>query len=181
MARIPYYDPANASEDYAKLLAKLPQDINVMRMLSHAEPELKPFLKFTDAILRKSAIRKWYLELALLRVGHLSKAAYEIHQHEHIAKGVGGTPEKIAAIAEGATSPVFDEHEKEILRYTDDVVQNVRASDYTFVPLSKRHTHQEMIELTMGIGCYMMVSRLLNTFDVEIEEGGDKLVQIPRD
>ena len=67
-----------------------------------------------------------------------------------------------------------------VLRYTDDVVANVRASDATFRPLAERMDHQQMVELTMGIGCYMMVSRLLNTFDVDLEAADGPTITLDR-
>lgn len=170
MARIPYVDPAEAPEKVAELLNK-GLNLNVTRMLAHAAPEFRRFQSFANALLTKSDIDKWLLELAILRVGHLCKAPYEIQQHEKLARDLGATPEQLAAIPIGASSPVFNEHEKLILRYTDDVVQNVRASDATFKPLLERHSHQGLVELTLTIGFYMMVSRFLNTFDVDLEIG----------
>ena len=58
------------------------------------------------------------------------------------------------------------------MRYTDDIVQNVRASDETFQTMEAAFSHQELVELTLTIGYYMMVSRFLETFDVDIEEEG---------
>ena len=66
------------------------------------------------------------------------------------------------------------------MRYTDDVVQNVRASDATFKPLIEQLSLQEMQELTVTIGYYMMVSRFLETFDVDIEQPGPKGVAFPK-
>lgn len=179
MPRIPYVDPSEAPEEIAELMAKLPP-MNVMRMLAHAAPEFRRFITFSDALLRKSDIDKWWLELAILRVGHLSKAPYEIHQHEALARAVGGTEEKIAAIGAWPKTDVFDADETLILKYTDDVVANVRAGDATFEPLRAKLSHQGLVELTMAIGFYMMVSRLLNTFDVEIEDGGDTTLTLER-
>lgn len=179
MARIPYVDPAEAPEKVAELLRQLPA-MNVFRMLAHAAPEFRRFVAFSDALLRKSAVDKWLLELAILRVGHLSGAAYEIQQHEPMAAAVGGTAEKIAAIADWPDTAVFDEVETLVLRYTDDVVANVRAGDATFGPLSAHMNHQQMVELTMAIGCYMMVSRLLNTFDVDLEAADGPAITLDR-
>ena len=179
MARIPYVDPADAPERIADLLQQLPA-MNVFRMLAHAAPEFRRFISFSDALLRKSAVDKWLLELAILRVGHLSGAPYEIQQHEPMAAAVGGTPEKIAAIADWPETDAFNEVETLVLRYTDDVVANVRAGDETFQPLSAHMDHQQMVELTMAIGCYMMVSRLLNTFDVDLEAADGPSISLDR-
>jgi len=63
------------------------------------------------------------------------------------------------------------------MRFTDDVVANVRASDATFEPLHARLSLQELQELTVTIGYYMMVCRFLETFgvDLETEPAGGRL------
>jgi alkylhydroperoxidase family enzyme len=65
------------------------------------------------------------------------------------------------------------------MKFTDDVVHNVRASDATFAPLHERLSLQEMQELTVTIGFYMMVSRYLETFGIEIEPSGTAGVAMP--
>lgn len=179
MARIPYIDPAEAPEDIAELLGRLPP-MNVFRMLAHAGPEFRKFISFSDALLRKSSVDKWLLELAILRVGHRSGAPYEINQHEALARAVGGPDDKIAAIGRWPDDSPFTPEEELVLAFTDDVIDNVRASDATFVPLQKKLTPQGLVELTMAIGFYMMVSRLLNTFDVDIEDGGNTTLTLDR-
>jgi len=56
-----------------------------------------------------------------------------------------------------------------VMRFTDDVVANVRAGDDTFAPLLEQLTVRELQELVMTIGFYMAVSRFLETFGVDIE------------
>ncbi|MEQ1724524.1 MAG: hypothetical protein ABL882_01180 [Sphingopyxis sp.] len=59
------------------------------------------------------------------------------------------------------------------MRFTDDVVVNVRAGDASFEPLRARLSLQELQELTVTVGFYMMACRFLETFDVDLEgEGG---------
>ena len=66
-------------------------------------------------------------ELAILRVGRLSRAAYEVFQHERIAREAGVTDDKIAALRDATIeAPAFSDNEKAVLRFTDDVVRNVR-------------------------------------------------------
>src|SRR3546814_6043027 len=55
--------------------------------------------------------------------------------------------EKIAALKDGADSPVFDDLEKLVLRFTDEVVRNVKASDETFRALNAHLSNREMAEL----------------------------------
>ena len=46
-------------------------------------------------------------------------------------------------------------------------------------PLARRLSHQEMQELTLTVGYYMMVCRFLETFDVDIEDAPVGLNKVP--
>ena len=86
--------------------------------------------------------------------------------------------EVIAGIHEGPSAAVFDDAQREVMAFTDDVVANVRASDATFEAVRKRLGDRALQELTMTVGYYMMVSRYLETFDVDIEEGEAPVVSV---
>ncbi|RYF47653.1 MAG: carboxymuconolactone decarboxylase family protein, partial [Comamonadaceae bacterium] len=98
MARIPYFDLNQAPDDYKELLGGRPP-LNLYRMLPHAGPAYsKAFLGLGGAILRSSELESQLREIAILRVGILSKASYEVHQHKRVARGVGLSDAKIAAL-----------------------------------------------------------------------------------
>lgn len=168
MGRIPYYDMANASPELQDLL-KARNPLNLYRMLPHATTIAPGFLKMGGAILRESALDPVLRELAILRVGFLSNASYEIHQHKRVARNVGMSDDKIAALENDPDSDVFSPLEKLVIRYTDDVVTNVKASTELFDSLQAQLDIRRMAELTLTIGFYMTVSRFLENFEVDIE------------
>ena len=131
MARIPYPDPAALSPETSEFLAKLPP-LNIFRMLAGGEGLLRAFSRFGNHLLYKTALDPVLREIAILRVGVLSDAAYEMHQHDAISRSLGMSDELLAAIRAGADDPAFDDLQRLVMRYTDDVVVNVRASDDTF-------------------------------------------------
>jgi alkylhydroperoxidase family enzyme len=92
-----------------------------------------------------------------------------VFQHERIARGLGMSEDLIAAIRHGPDDPAFDDLQRLVVRFTDDIVRNVRASDDTFLPLSERLPVRQLQELTLVIGYYMTVSRFLESFEIEIE------------
>ncbi len=179
MARIPYPDPSALSEETQAFLAKLPP-INIFRMLAGGERLLPAFTRFGNHLLYKSELDPVLREIAILRVGVLSGAGYEVYQHEAISRQLGMSDELIAAIHEGPEAARLDDAQREVLRFTDDVVANVRASDATFEPLRARLSLQELQELTITIGFYMAVSRYLETFGIDIEEPGGAGIDISR-
>jgi 4-carboxymuconolactone decarboxylase len=172
MPRIPYFDVDSASGRHAEFLEKLKPHINIYRMLANSESGIKGFTRMGNALLHRSELDPELRELAILRVGRLSRAAYEVFQHERIAREVGVEDGKIAALRDATVeAPAFTDHEKAVLRFTDDVVRNVRASDRNLKAVQAFLSPGAVIELTLTIGYYMMVCRLLETTGVEGEEG----------
>ena len=172
MARIPYPDPASLSPETQETLAKIGDPpMNIFRMLAGGEGLLRAFSRFGNHLLFKSKLDPVLREIAIVRVGVLSDATYEVYQHDRISRGIGMSEELLAGIRKGADDPVFTDIQAQVMRYTDDIVQNVRASDATFDPLHEALSLQELEELTVTIGFYMCVSRFLETFGVDIEDG----------
>ena len=170
MARVPYPDPATLLSETQAQLGKLPP-LNLFRMMAGGEGLLRAFVQLGNHLLFKSRLPPVLREIAILRVGALSNARYEVFHHERIARGLGMTDALVAAIRHGADDPAFDDLQRLVMRFTDDVVRNVRASDDTFEPLRARLSLQELEELTVTIGFYMTASRFLETFGVDIEGG----------
>ena len=171
MARIPYFDTDRADDQLKELYAKLPP-LNIFRMMGHSGPMLDKFIRLGNQILMYSKLDPILREIAIVRVGVLSGASYEVYQHERISRQLGMGDDKIEAIHEGPSAAAFTDLERLVMQFTDDIVNNVRASDATFEPLNERLSHQELQELVLTIGYYMMVSRFLETFDVDIEPEG---------
>lgn len=176
MARIDYVTektiPEAAKETFAKLAP-----LNIFRMMAHSGKMLGHYTRLGGCILSKSKLDAILREIAILRVGYISDATYETFQHERIGRDVGMSDDLIARVKQGPSADGFTELEQLVMNYVDDVVFNVRASDETFIPLRAHLSDQEMQELTLTIGFYMMTCRFLETFDVDIETP-DKTVDL---
>jgi 4-carboxymuconolactone decarboxylase len=172
MARIPYFDLAQAPEDYRKLLGDRPP-LNLYRMLPHAGPAAVGFLTLGGALLRRNELDARLREIAILRVGMLSGASYEVYQHRRVAAKVGLSDDKILAIVERDADPAaFDEQERFVIAFTDQLVRHVKAPDAMFDEAKRRFPPRQLSELVLTIGYYMMVSRFLENFEVDIEAAG---------
>jgi 4-carboxymuconolactone decarboxylase len=170
MARLPYVDPETAPEPVRALLARLPAKLNVFRMMAHAETSFRPLIHLGTSILSAQALSPKLRELAILRVADLSAARYEWTQHVPIAEASGASREQIEALGRGAIdAPCFDTLERIVLRFTTEVVQDVRASEPTFAELTMRLSPREVVELLLAVGYYMLIARLLETTDVDLE------------
>ena len=170
MPRIAYADPAGLCESKQQMLEMVPA--NVMRMMANASDAV--FDGFT-AISRgfmnaDSPLPAKLREIAILRVGYLSNAAYEVFQHEALARHVGLSDAQIAAIkAGGAAAAALGEAGAAVLAFTDDLVKNVRAGDETLAAVRSHLDDTQLVDLILVTGMYMMVSRFLETTGVEID------------
>lgn len=173
MARIPYFDTSKAAGRAKDVYEKLP-NLNIFRMLGHSGDMIDGFIKLGNAILIHSELDPVLREIAIVRTGVLRGSSYEVYQHEAISRKLGMSEELIKAIHEGPDARVFDETQRQVMRFTDDVVKNTRASDATFNPLVEKLGYKRLQELVITIGFYTLVSNFLETFDVDIEEPGHK-------
>jgi 4-carboxymuconolactone decarboxylase len=171
MARIPYFDLAQAPASYTEMLGSR-QPLNLYRMLPHAGKAAEGFLRLGGALLRDGELDSRLREIAILRVGLLSGAGYEVHQHKKLARKLGLEDAKVAALAPGADASALDELELQVLRFTDEVFHHVKAPDAMFDAMRARLSTQALAELVLTIGFYMMVCRFLENFEVDIEPPG---------
>src|SRR5678816_1914688 len=88
MARVSYPDPKTLSSETQDYLGKLPP-LNLFRMMAGGEGLLRAFVQLGNHLLFKSTLSPVLREIAILRVGALSNARYEVFQHERIARGLG--------------------------------------------------------------------------------------------
>ena len=81
------------------------------------------------------------------------------------------TDAQIQALEAGETgAECFDERERLVLRFTDEVVHDVGASEATFSEMTKHFSHREIVELILAIGFYMTVARLMESTGIDLEE-----------
>jgi 4-carboxymuconolactone decarboxylase len=180
VARLPYVDPEQAPEPVRDALERMPP-INIFRMIANAETALRPWLAFGGALLSSLELDPRLRELTILHVGRLSGAEYEWVQHVPIAKSVGASDDDVAAIERGdVDADCLGEGVSAALRFTTEVVRDVRASDESFEAVSAHLSPREIVELLLVIGQYMLVARVAETTGIEIDEGGTAVMEAVR-
>ena len=138
-------------------------------MLGHSESHLYNYCRLGNAIRSKGELDPGLREIAITRTGILCNSEYEVIAHKRLCAAAGVSDEKIDALELGADADVFTDVEKDVLRFTDDVVNNDRAGDETFSAMVKNLTPGALVELHLSIGFYIMTSKFLVTFDVDLQ------------
>jgi alkylhydroperoxidase family enzyme len=174
MARIIYPAEESASEEfkntYRTLREKGGKPLNIHRVMQHSAEVGFQCLRLGNSILLKGRVPKKLRELAILRVGNLHSANYEWTHHVSIALRVGVRQSQIDAVPYWQNSPEFDQQEKAVLRYTDEVTLNIRVKDDTFSSIRSFFNEEAIVELTIAIGYYGMICRALESLQVDLEQ-----------
>ena len=168
MARIPYVVNENAHWLTREILARR-NNRNIHRMLGHSGPLADAFVRLATTLRYECELDPALREIAILRVGVLSGATYEVTAHRVHARDAGLSDRQIAAVEAGEDEgEVLTPLQRCVMRLADDVVVNVRASDATFSPLKAELGHRPLVELVVAIGFYMAACRVLRTFDIDL-------------
>ena len=144
--------------------------LNLARLLAHGTTVFLPFMEFAKAVFAKLDIPPREREIIALAVQHLERSKYEWAQHVEIAEDMGISRDKINAIDDGRfNAPVFNGREIAILAFTRQVVRAGRVDDYAFGALSAFYSSRQIVETIYTIGCYMMVVRVSEVAEIEVD------------
>ena len=168
MARIDYCDTSKSNERTRELLGKN-RNANIFRMMAHSPSYLEQYCRLGGAIRHRGELDPVVRELAITRTGILCEAPYEIVAHKRIGKNVGVTDEQNAALENWREATCFDEVQRAALAFTDEVVRLRRPTDATFSAIAGRLTSAALVELQLAVGFYVMTSKFLETFDIDMQ------------
>lgn len=145
------------------------RSLNVYRMVMHTPAIAPAFLGLSDALRHATSLPGDWRELAILRVGHRYRAAYEIHHHERLARSVGLSEGAIMASRPGAEMHALDERQCQVLRLTDELLDGhglgAASRDEALAWLGA----SRLADLVLTVGFYQLVCNFLNTFEVQVE------------
>ncbi len=175
MALLPYVDESKVPEKTREILHRGKVTLNVARMIANSDAAFYPFSMLGNSLLTRAKLDGKLRELAILRTAKVSRSVYEWTQHVPIAKSTGCTDEQIAALDNWEGRKCFNDLERLVLRFTDEVARNVKGSRETLDALKKHIGTAEIVELILSIGFWGMVARVLETTEVDLEDFAGKV------
>jgi AhpD family alkylhydroperoxidase len=129
-----------------------------------------PLLHLGGKILTAQKLLPVLRELAILRVARVSGSEYEWEHHKAHALRDGVTEEQIETLDAGrVTGASFDETETAVLSFADQLRLNVRPSDEALAAVRESLSDQEVVELTLTVGFYMLMAQLMETTGVDVD------------
>lgn len=145
--------------------------LNIVKLLANCPQIGSEYLRFAGAVLRGESVPVKLRELATLRVGSLAGADYEFLHHIPLGLRAGLTRKQIDHINAWEESSEFGEQERAVLLYTDQVAGDNNVTDETFARLRAFFSEHDIVELTLVIGYFVMLCRILVALRLELEPG----------
>ncbi|HEY7977222.1 MAG TPA: carboxymuconolactone decarboxylase family protein [Rhizomicrobium sp.] len=177
MPLIPYADTSALPEKAKEAFDRLPRKLNIFRMWANAPEMFTSGLRFGGNILGRQKLRADLRELIILLVARLERGEYEWVQHVPIAEHAGCRKDQIAALeAARITGGEFSPKEAAMLKLSQEVIRDVRASEATVAEAKKHFSPQEIVEIIITCGFYMTMARLTETTRVDIDAPGGAAV-----
>ncbi len=151
----------------------------VLTVLAHAPGLLGPFLQWASALALEGTLPRREHELLALRAAWNCASPFEWGHHADYARGAGITDAEIERLVAGPDAAGWSEHEAALLRAADELHHDATIHDSTWATLAATYAPAALVEVSLVVGQYTMLSMLTNACGVELEPGHDALPPDP--
>jgi 4-carboxymuconolactone decarboxylase len=146
--------------------------INLHLTLGHAPKIAKARRALSGALRRDAATPRVLRELVILRTAQIVRSDYELNQHLPMALKSGLTQQQIEQVATWRESKLFDERQRALLAYVEQLLAGGDVDDATFAAVSKHFSPQEIVEISVTATNYYGTGLLTRAFKIQIETDG---------
>ena len=168
MARVPYLEPSDLAPEDQDLL-KRPSSL--FKALVNSPKAARAFSGLGGYIRYGSKLDPRLRELAILQVGWLARSPYEWSHHVKLGHDFGVSDADVQAlIDDSAGKPTqLDALSKLVLRAAREMTTDGAMTEATFAALQAELGNELVVDLTLAIGFYNAVVRVLATLQIDVE------------
>jgi alkylhydroperoxidase family enzyme len=150
--------------------------INLQLATGHAPKFVQASSGMAFTIRFDATVPRKLIELTIMRTAQIVGSTYEINQHTPLIKMCGYSDAQIAALPQWQASTLFDDKERSILGYVEQMTHGGDVDDPTFAALQKNFNSQQIVELTKTIGNYYANGLLTKALRIQVETDGRETV-----
>ncbi|HKV54088.1 MAG TPA: hypothetical protein VJN94_05535 [Candidatus Binataceae bacterium] len=175
MARVPYIEKSAAAPEVQKLFEGFETQFgvrgvpNVAKALANSPGLATKVFPLANYFMNQSALDRRIRELAVLMLMKRCECEYGFVRHIDIAKREGISQQQIDDIGSYRTSKSFNENDKLILQYADELTAKARVDDDLFRKVEALVGKDKIVDLTGAIAFWNMMARNLNALQVGLE------------
>jgi alkylhydroperoxidase family enzyme len=168
MARVPYLEPSDLAPEDQDLLKR---PIWLFKALVNSPKAARAFSGLGGYIRYGSKLDPRLRELAILQVGWLARSPYEWSHHVKLGYDFGVTDADVQALIDDtAGKPTsLSALDKTVLKAAREMTQDGAMAETTFAALQTELGNEKVVDLTLTIGFYNAVVRVLGTLQIDVE------------
>lgn len=144
--------------------------INIYRLMLHSPALANAWFELNQAVRYQTKIDGQCRELAVIRVAIVNGVEYVLKAHgPAYALKEGLTPAQVAAVAAWESSSLFSDKQRALLAYVDSMTRQIDVPETVFAALKLHFSERQVVEVTMLVGAYNMLTRFLKALSVDPE------------
>ena len=145
-------------------------DYTALEVLLNHPALAKAYLSYSQWLMQKNELPTRDKELAILRVGVMTKSTYEWAQHIMVARHERIPDDDIRRVITGPDAPEWNEKERCLLRAVDELVGGAFISDQTWESLAGYYSTNQLLEIMFTVGSYTMMAMVFNSVCIPMNE-----------
>jgi alkylhydroperoxidase family enzyme len=147
-------------------------DLSIFRVLLNQPALARWIADLLFGLLFRGKLDVRLRELVIMRLGWATGSVYEWTQHWRIATQLGIAEADLLAVRDWKASPRLSDADRAVLAATDETLEAGAISPETWARC-ERHVGgpEELLELVAAIGTWRLVSSVLRSLDVPLEDG----------
>jgi AhpD family alkylhydroperoxidase len=142
--------------------------INLTRMMLHTQGQTLPYWKYALSF-RNAKIPPVVRERVIVRVGAVTGCEYQLVQHKSEAVRTGTSPELLADLINPEQQEFADPSLTALICYVDSLVKNIGAEQDTLDALRIFFPDNEVAEITLLAGTYVLCAAFLKSLQVPLD------------
>jgi uncharacterized peroxidase-related enzyme len=171
-ARVPYLDrdqvPPEVQTVFDGLQKASGRVLNFYRLMAHHARSLPRFVQWYPT-LREGSLDLGLRQLAYVRASQLNRCGYCVTHNSAVGRRAGVSQEKLDALADHATSPLFSEVERLALRYAEEMTRKVQVDPDLVTALRQHLSPDALVQLTLAVAAANFTNRFNEALGNELE------------
>ena len=146
--------------------------INLTLTTGHAPKFTRASAAMAFAIRFETSTPRRLIELVIFRTAQIVGSDYELNQHTPFMKMCHYNNEQIAEVSDWRRSKLFDDKQRALLGYVEQMANGGNVDDPTFAELSHFFTPQQIVEISYTVGTYYSTGLLTKALKIQPETDG---------
>jgi alkylhydroperoxidase family enzyme len=173
VSRLTPLGPTQRTEEQRQLLSAIPVDDvpNLFSTVARHPALYRTWLPFCMQLLVHSVFPPRERELMIIRTAWLCGSAYELEHHLKLGAEAGLTDDDLTSLT-GEGSKAWTRRERLLVNAADELHANHTICDATWRGLSALLTTEQLVELPMLVGHYILLAGTLRSLGVPLDSAG---------